>query len=136
MEPEKSAYVLIHRIDDPARHVLSLSYDSRHLPGWNDLVNGWSLGPASTGAQVPVEEPMLLGTRLGIFPASNHVILWGHVPPEHELAPFQIRMSGHRWVEARCSRSEADTLYCRFDRGPLRIGDHVVQFSYERPVLP
>lgn len=47
-----------------------------NMQGWQPNVVGWSIG--ERGSRAPIEiDGDLQSARLGIFPASNHVILWG-----------------------------------------------------------
>jgi hypothetical protein len=62
------------------------------------------------------------------------LLLWGHIPPGHPLPAFTIEyFDGGPWLSPYIGLSPPGRLYVRFDRKPLRIGDHVVRFTYDRP---
>jgi hypothetical protein len=90
------------------------------MKGWNNLVKGWSVGGKSSGADVEIDEA-LGGVDLGIFPASNHIILWGTVPAKTNIPDLAIVDDGKLLSAVY---RDGNILHCRFDRFPLRIGDH------------
>jgi hypothetical protein len=126
------------------------------MPGWNHLVVGWSLGAVGTGSAIEIDEP-LEGAKLGIFLASNHVILSGVCPkstaeslPEIGIRsdnPLKVRsiwarsldlITGRRakneqneWriVDPMSYARHEGELYVRFDQRPLRIGSHVIEME-------
>jgi len=94
--------------------------------GWNDLVRGWSIGGLSSGADLQIDED-LTGSDLGIFPVSNHVMLWGRLIPGRPLPGIALFVNGVWWEEPILGN--ADKIEFRFDRHPLRIGDHMVELE-------
>lgn len=128
----KVFYVVVARITDNRKRIVELPLDARDLDGWNEYVRGWSIGPASTNAYIVVEEAELAGVQLGIFPASNHVLLWGHVP-EGQTLPQIAWNQGEGWRTWKPMQFAPGRLEFRFDRYPFKIGDHIIQFSYEKP---
>src|SRR5262245_35072020 len=63
-------------VRDHSVRELDLSRISPDMPGWNGHVAGWSLGREGSGARIELDE-RLDECRIGIFHASNHVVLWG-----------------------------------------------------------
>jgi len=126
------------------------------MPGWNSFVDGWSLGPVGSGAAIELDEP-LNGFRLGIFPVSNHVLLWGQAadatPDVYRLvtsgflgnlASFlrkvgALGLARSAWVKlsAQDLRAQAQPghIRLRFDRRPIRIGHSIIEMpKSEAPV--
>jgi hypothetical protein len=134
---------------DGSQRELRLSLQTRDLPGWNQFASGWLIGAVGSGAPIQVDEP-LGESRVGIFPASNHVVLWGTAgefpevwvmrlsdsmrrrtgPQAEALAPFQAE----RWTlvdrATLSSRMRVGEVYLRFDRRPLRLGNHIIEGDY------
>ena len=98
------------------------------IDGWNDLVKGWSISGKSTTAQLKIDED-LGGLQLGIFHASNHMILWGKVV-SGAILPEIRRYYGSTWSGE--PEVEDGHLYFRFDTYPLRIGRHIIELNSER----
>ena len=136
------------RITDLRDHTVrdfELNLESQDMLGWNDLVAGWSIGAVGSGAPIVIDEP-LDGCHVGIFPASNHIILWGSATrlPEmwvlagwherhDELVPFLAECWTRRDPDAR---SEDGRVYVRFDGRPLRLGQHIIHMRLIFPRDP
>jgi len=93
------------------------------MEGWNALVTGWSIGDMASAADVKIDEP-LDGIALGIFPASNHIILWGSVEPGRTVPEIACGFAG-AWVREPALMTDGCVEF-RFDRHPLRIGRHEI----------
>ncbi|HLY76098.1 MAG TPA: hypothetical protein VKU80_18410 [Planctomycetota bacterium] len=103
---------------------------SREIPlgqpakkGWNDLVLGWGLGTLKSCADITLDEP-LEGADLGIYFASNHMILSGtaakgSTPPEISFADSPERAKAETGAK----------VYFRFDGSDLRIGRHILRWG-------
>jgi hypothetical protein len=98
--------------------------------GGNEFVKGWSVGGISSGAQLEIDED-LNGIDLGIFPASNHVFLRGRVEPGRALPAIGLYYDD-RWSNYLLSLTDGKLDY-RFDRGPLRIGSHIITVHINYP---
>jgi hypothetical protein len=123
---------------------------------WGRGSVGWSLGTMASGSAIEIDEP-LEGLNLGIFAASHHKILIGEYPNSRakSLPEFSIgydnslkrrsswarsldRIVGRlptadpiQWLvvdPTESARSKGE-LYVRFDRCPLKIGGHVIEFE-------
>jgi hypothetical protein len=103
------------------------------MKGWNNLVQGWSIGGKSSGADVEINEA-LTGIDLGIFPASHHIILWGTVPADTKMPDLAVQGYDGKWLDP--TLMDGNTLYCRFDWFPLRIGQHEIRVEMFRTSLP
>ena len=102
--------------------------ESPEVPGWNPFVKGWSIGGISSGANIQLDEP-LDGCQLGIFPASNHIVLWGQVNESSPLPPIDMFYQGE-WRHK--PKVEESRLWFRFDYHPLRIGRHALLIRWQR----
>jgi hypothetical protein len=139
------------RITDVWTHqpyVIDLDFDARDMPGWQPKVIGWSVGSLASGAAIELDEP-LDGIEIGIFPASNHVLLWGKADPaipdvfllrgggvrgnvEFLLHSLKVlSLSRRRWAklssEQLRSQARPGHIRWRFDRRPIRIGHHIIE---------
>ena len=141
MAENRSFYLCVERVESEGAHVAELPLSARDMDGWNENVTGWSIGTESSGAFIKINEPALENGSLGIFPASNYVILWGQVPSGHDSLPiigYAHDFDANSLAESadqRARQRNYHVFYCRFDTVPLRIGDHVVSFSYDKPRL-
>jgi hypothetical protein len=97
------------------------------LPGWNDLVKGWSIGEMSSGSDIEIDEP-LTGVHLGIYPASHHIMLWGRVDEGCPL-PQTAALVGSEWRGQPTIREQI--LDFQIDHRPFRIGSHMLRASWD-----
>jgi hypothetical protein len=88
------------------------------------------VGGNSSGADVEINE-VLSGIDLGIFPATNHIILWGTVSAEAKMPEVAVQTYDGKWL---CATQEDGKLRCRFDGCPLRIGHHEIRAEIIFPV--
>jgi hypothetical protein len=134
----ETAHFLITDLRDRSVRDLDLPYDSRDMPGWNKWVMGWSIGPRGSGAPIELDEP-LGECRIGIFPASNHVLLWGTAKELPEIWMLRgdvsvdalVPIQPEHWTPIdRAYLAEmalVGNVRLRFDRRPLRLGNHVLE---------
>lgn len=136
MTEDRSCFLRVKRPESEGTHVIELPLSARDIDGWNEHVTGWAIGAESSDAFIKIDEPGLDNASLGILPASNHVILWDKVPFGHTSLPFiAFARDGDAEAPAESSdkrmRQRDDHVFsCRFDTRPLRIGRHVISFSY------
>jgi hypothetical protein len=81
-----------------------------HMKGWNNLVQGWSIGGESSRADIEINE-VLTGIDLGIFPASNHIILWGTVPAETKMPDLAVQGYDGKWLDPTRMDGRRNRLY-------------------------
>lgn len=123
-------FLAVTQLGDGSRRTVDLPLDRTDMDSWHPQLRGWSIGPATEERWIQIEEPSLLGTHLGIFGASNHVFLWGHVPPGHRLPAFAVGENA-TWRRLWGIEPENGHFSLRIDQRPLRIGDDVIQFLYD-----
>jgi hypothetical protein len=61
------------------------------------LSEAGSVGDKSSGADIKINEAYS-GVDLGIFPASNHVILWSTVPAETKMPDVGVQGYDGKWL--------------------------------------
>jgi hypothetical protein len=115
---------IIHVTDAGAGTSKDVTVGPPHIQGWNNLAKGWSVGGNSSGTDVEIDEA-LSGIDLGIFPASNHIILWGILPAEAKIPDIAVRGYDGKWVSP--IYMDGNKLSCRFDQFPLRVGHHEIR---------
>ena len=118
----------ITNVETQDSSVIDLDFDRRDLSGWNSLVSGWSVGAMGSGTAIELDEP-LEGAQIGIFPASNHVLLWGQAPSA--MPDIYCLNPPGSWVkltsEVLRRHAEPGGIRLRFDRRPIRIGKFIIE---------
>lgn len=111
-------YLLV--LDDGGRYRdhFELAAETRRFRGWQETVSGWSIGSMQSVAPIRIDEPKLDHAHLGIVPASNHVLLYGHLGDDADID-----------IE-RAAPNESGIIEVRFDQTQLRIGRFVIQYFY------
>ncbi len=108
------------------------------MPGWQDGVIGWSIGPKGSGAPVELDEP-LGECRVGIFTVSYHVLLWGRAKqlPDVWILPLGkssarlVPFEPERWlqIDREDLRRVAmgGDVRLRLDQSPVRFGNYIIE---------
>ena len=108
------------------------------MPGWQNGVVGWSIGPRGSGAPIELNEP-LDDCKVGVFRASFQFLLWGTAKklPDIWLFPLDMPTSKllplepERWLlvdrEDLSRVAMGGNVRLRIDQSPIRFGNYILE---------
>ena len=108
------------------------------MPGWQDGVVGWSIGPKGSGAPIEIDEP-LAECRVGVFHAGFQILLWGAAKKLPDIWLFPIGMSTSKLVPIERERwllveredlgrvAMGGNVRLRIDQSPIRFGSYILE---------
>jgi hypothetical protein len=108
------------------------------MPGWQDGVVGWSVGPQGSGAAIELDQS-LDECRVGVFRASFQILLWGVAKKLPDIWLFPIGMSTSRLVPIEPERwllveredlgrvAMGGNIRLRIDQSPIRFGNYILE---------
>ena len=125
-------------IRDDSVQELELPSSACDMPGWQDGVVGWSIGPKGSGAPIEIDEP-LAECRVGVFRAGFQILLWGVAKKLPDIWLFPIGMSTSKLVPIERERwllveredlgrvAMGGNVRLRIDQSPIRFGSYILE---------
>jgi hypothetical protein len=125
-------------IRDDSVQELDLPSSACDMPGWQDSVVGWSIGPKGSGAPIEIDEP-LAECRVGVFRAGFQILLWGAAKKLPDIWLFPIGTSTSKLVPIERERwllveredlgrvAMGGNVRLRIDQSPIRFGSYILE---------